>query len=170
MRATRSTTRDSVLAPFPALHGEIHCIHCRRQSPGEAIDYYDIELTKGGTLLVPLTRATTVGLRRLVNGLQAIESCLGSPAQELPDNNRQRAAALRERELTAEPTALARAVRDLLAWCAGRKLSQSEKVWLEKSCECLSTEAALVDHITLPQARAAIREAVTGSAGSLYQI
>jgi len=128
--------------------------------PGLGQDYYDVQLSEGGSLLVPLERAESLGLRPLINGVQAVDTCLGSPAEKLPENNRQRAAALRERELMTTPTALAQAVRDLLAWCGGRRLAPGERTWLEKSCERLSAEAAVVDNMTMPQARAAIRESV----------
>ena len=60
----------------------------------------------------------------------------------------------------AEPTALAHSVRDLLAQGRSRSLSASEKTWLDKACERLVTEAALVDHVSVPQAREAIQEAM----------
>ena len=41
-----------------------------------AQDYYDIQLTNGGTLLVPVNRAKRVGLRLLTNGVDAITICL----------------------------------------------------------------------------------------------
>jgi RNA polymerase-interacting CarD/CdnL/TRCF family regulator len=123
--------------------------------------YYDIQLLEGGTLLVPVSRADSVGLRRLMNGVETVIVCLCSPAQGLPGNHRERAAALRARRQSAEPTALTRAIRDLLAQSRGRALSDSEKVWLEKSCQRLSTEAALVDQIPEFKARAAIQETVS---------
>jgi RNA polymerase-interacting CarD/CdnL/TRCF family regulator len=121
-----------------------------------AEDYYDIHLERGGTLLVPISRAASVGLRRLSDGLEVVKAGLRSPAQTLPANFRQRAAALRLREQLAEPAALAHSVRDLLAQARARTLSEGEKTWLDKSCQRLSTEAALVDHISMSEARAAI--------------
>jgi RNA polymerase-interacting CarD/CdnL/TRCF family regulator len=123
-------------------------------------DYYDIELTHGGTLLVPVSRAERVGLRLLTNGVDAITICLHSPAESLPADARKRAAELSARAQNGEPTALATTVRDMLAQSRGRLLTRSEKAWLDKSCESLSTEAALVDRISRTQARAAIWEAV----------
>lgn len=124
-------------------------------------DYYDIDLEGGGTLLVPAHRAETLGLRRLTNGVEAVKASLHSPAESLPANFRERASVLRAREQTAEPAALAYSVRDLLAQSRGRTLSASEKAWLDKSCQRLSTEAALVDHISVYEARAAIWNLVT---------
>ncbi len=123
-------------------------------------DYYDIHLVEGGTLLVPVSRAESVGLRRLTNGIEAVKACLCSPAQSLPASPRERAAVLREREQLADPDALAHAVRDLLAQSQGRTLSAGEQAWLDKACQRLSTEIALVDHIRPSEARAAIWEAV----------
>jgi RNA polymerase-interacting CarD/CdnL/TRCF family regulator len=153
--------------------GTVHCMTRRdrmhpNQEPTSAEsvsdqteDYYDIQLAAGGTLLVPVNRAESVGLRRLSNGIEAIKACLSSPAQSLPTSFRERAAALRVRQQLAEPAALANSVRDLLAQSRGRTLSNGERSWLDKSCERLSAEAALVDHITVYEARAAIREVVT---------
>ena len=122
--------------------------------------YYDIQLMDGGTLLVPVSREAQVGLRLLTNGVDAITLCLSSPAQSLPADARKRAAELWARGQIGEPTALAASVRDMLAQSHGRVLTASEKAWLDKSCERLSTEAALVDRISRSQALAAIWEAV----------
>jgi RNA polymerase-interacting CarD/CdnL/TRCF family regulator len=124
------------------------------------VDYYDIHLEEGGTLLVPIDRAESVGLRRLTNGVEAVMASLWSPARTLPDSYRERAAVLRQREQLADPAALAHSVRDMLAQSRGRALSAGEKTWLDNSCERLSTEAALVDHIARSEARAAIWTAV----------
>jgi RNA polymerase-interacting CarD/CdnL/TRCF family regulator len=119
-------------------------------------DYYDIQLAQGGTLLVPVSRAESVGLRLLTDGVEAVKRGLRSPAQTLPTTFRARAAALRLREQLAEPAALTHSVRDMLAQGRDRTLSNGEKTWLDKSCQRLSTEAALVDHISMFEARAAI--------------
>ena len=126
--------------------------------PGQ--HYYEIQLMDGGTLLVPVSRAEHVGLRLLTNGVDAIMICLHSPAESLPADARKRAAELWARGQIGEPTALAASVRDMLAQSHGRTLTASEKAWLDKSCERLSTEAALVDRISRSQAHAAIWEAV----------
>ncbi len=123
-------------------------------------DYYDIQLMEGGTLLVPVSRAERVGLRRLTNGVDAITACLQSPAQSLPGDSRQRAAELWSRGQNTEPSALSATVRDMVTQSRGRNLTASEKAWLDKSCERLTTEAALVDRIPRSQAHAAILEAV----------
>lgn len=125
-----------------------------------AQDYYDIQLTNGGTLLVPVNRAKRVGLRLLTNGLDTITICLQSPAQSLSGDARERAAELWARGQVGEPTALAASVRDMVTQSRGRTLTASEKEWLNKSCDRLSTEAALVDRISKSEAQAAIWEAV----------
>ena len=122
--------------------------------------YYDIQLMDGGTLLVPVSREARVGLRLLTNGVDAITLSLNSPAESLPADARKRAAELWARGQIGEPTALAASVRDMLAQSHGRTLTASEKAWLDKSCERLSTEAALVDRISRSQAHAAIWETV----------
>jgi RNA polymerase-interacting CarD/CdnL/TRCF family regulator len=129
------------------------------EDPAE--DYYDIQLMDGGTLLVPVSRAERVGLRLLTNGVAAITICLRSPAESLPADARQRAFELRTRGQLGGPTALAAAVRDMVVQSRGRALTASQKAWLEKSCERLITEAALVDGISRSQAYAAIWEAVS---------
>ncbi len=123
-------------------------------------DYYEIHLSQGGTLLVPVQRAESVGLRRLSVGIETIKRCLNSPAQGLPSNYRERAAALQVREQGAEPTALADSVRDVLAQSRERTLSKGERAWLDKSCQRLVAEAALVDRTTVLEAQAALRAAV----------
>jgi len=122
--------------------------------------YYDIQLMGGGTLLVPVGREARVGLRLLTNGVEAITICLHLPAQSLPADARKRAAELLARGQNDEPTALAASVRDMVAQSRGRTLTANEQAWLDKSCERLSIEAALVDRVSRSQAYAAIREAV----------
>jgi RNA polymerase-interacting CarD/CdnL/TRCF family regulator len=123
-------------------------------------EYYDIHLDEGGTLLVPVRRAESVGLRRLSFGVEAIKENLHSPAQELPDNFRERAEVLRARGQRTEPMAFVNSVRDMLAQSRGRTLSASEKTWLNKSCQRLSAEAALVDNISIFDAERAIQAVV----------
>ena len=129
----------------------------------QAQDYYDIQLTNGGTLLVPVSRAKRLGLRLLTNGVDAITICLRSPAQSLPGDARERASELWARGQIGESTALAASVRDMVTQSRGRTLTASEKEWLNKSCDRLSTEAALVDGIPRSEARAAIWAAVNRS-------
>jgi len=123
--------------------------------------YYEIELMAGGTLLVPVSRADLVGLRLLTISVDAIKICLRSPAQSLPEDARKRAAELFARGQNGEPTALAASVRDMVTHSRGRALTASEKTWLDKSCERLSIEAALVDRISRSEAHSAILEAVS---------
>jgi RNA polymerase-interacting CarD/CdnL/TRCF family regulator len=124
-------------------------------------DYYDIELVEGGMLEVPVSRADRVGLRRACNGLEAVTSCLCSDAQSLPADARERAATLRIREQNPLPESLALAVRDMIAQSQGRTLSAGERTWLDKACLRLSAEAALVDGISMVQARSAVWGVVT---------
>src|SRR5512135_1221657 len=70
----------------------------RGSNAGAAEDYYEINLATSGTLLVPVSRADSVGLRPLTNSLGTIAECLASPPEALPDDGRQRLAGLRERE------------------------------------------------------------------------
>lgn len=145
----RGLTRRDPRDPIPdvvAIEGETD----------PAQDYYDIQLLAGGTLLVPVSRAERVGLRLLTNGVKTITLCLLSPAQSLPTDARQRAAELASRGQNGGPAALTSSVRDLATQSRGRTLSDSERVWLDKSCDRLITEAALVDHISKAEARAAI--------------
>ena len=123
-------------------------------------DYYEIYLAAGGTLMVPVGRAEGAGLRRLTGGMELVTAGLCSPADSLPANFRERAAVLRVREQGDGPEALIHSVRDMLAQSRGRALSRGEQIWLDKCCQRLSTEAALVDRIPMFQARAAILEVV----------
>lgn len=117
---------------------------------------YEIDLTEGGLLQVPVSRAASVGLRRASNGIAAVQANLRSSPGSLPSEPRERAATLRIREQLFEPEALACLVRDLLVHSRGRALSAGERSWLDKACLRLSAEAALVDRISLIQAKSAI--------------
>jgi RNA polymerase-interacting CarD/CdnL/TRCF family regulator len=128
---------------------------------GRTEDYYDIQLVEGGTLLVPISRAESVGLRRLSNGMEAVRASLHSPAQSLPANPRERAATLRTREQLFAPEALACCIRDMLAQSHGRTLSAGERTWLDKACHRLSAEVALVDRISPAQAQTAVWEVIS---------
>jgi RNA polymerase-interacting CarD/CdnL/TRCF family regulator len=131
---------------------------------GAAGAYYEIEIIKEGRLFVPIARATAVGLRRLSNSLATILRCLASDAIMLPENTRERAAWLREREQAREPEALPEAVRDLIAVRSGSTLSNSERKWLDQACRRLSAEASIVDRIAESEAHAAILAAVAAGA------
>lgn len=138
-------------------------VHSHAAGPGRdgTEEYYEIGLIEGGTLQVPVVRADSLGLRRASNGLETIRACLCSDANDLPANARERAALLKSREQSFEPEALAKSVRDMLAQCQGRTLSTSERTWLEKACQRLSAEVALVDQISPARARSAVWEVVT---------
>ena len=128
-----------------------------RDQAGQPADYYGVRLSAGGMLSVPVARANAVGLRRVVNGLKTILTCLRSSARPLPDNDRQRVVELKARWQSPQPGALAEAVRDLLARSRARSLTPADKKWLASACERLSDEAARVDAIEVAQARAAIQ-------------
>jgi RNA polymerase-interacting CarD/CdnL/TRCF family regulator len=134
-------------------------VHDDKASAAE--DYYEIDLRQSGTLLVPVARVDTVGLRRLTNGLTTIEACLASPPEALIEDGRQRMVQLRAWEQSPEPEALLRAVRDLAAIGRARGLSASEQKWLDQACRRLATEAALVDDIAEVEARAAVWQVVS---------
>lgn len=148
--ALRGVTHRERIAP-------LHASPSTKLEDAPTEDYYDIHLNEGGTLLVPVRRAESVGLRRLAFGVEAIRKNLYSPAQDLPDNFRERAEALRLRGQGAEPAAFVNSVRDMLAQSRGRTLSAGEKSWLQKSCQRLSIEAALVDKISIYDAEKAIQ-------------
>jgi RNA polymerase-interacting CarD/CdnL/TRCF family regulator len=123
-------------------------------------DYYDIRLDQGGTLLVPVSRAESVGLRHLTYGIEAVKTELCTRAENLPADARERAALLRLSDRIAEPVALAHSVRDLVAHGRKHALTASDKKWLDKSCLRLSTEVALVDSITMREAEDAVNSVV----------
>ena len=128
-----------------------------RSAAGQKIEYYGVRLAGAAILSVPIARAEALGLRHIVNGLTAILTCMRSPAQPLPHNDRQRAAELRARSLLPQPDALTQTVRDLLGRSDPHNLTPADKRWLSGACERLSAEAALVDAIGLDEARHAIQ-------------
>ena len=131
-----------------------------RDQAGQAMDYYNVRLSAGSMLTVPVSRAESLGLRLIVNSLASIVRCLRSPAQPLSDNDRQRVLELKARWQASEPTALAGAVRDLLNRRRTNHLTPSDKKWMTLACERLSTEAALVDSIDEFQASTAIQQEI----------
>jgi RNA polymerase-interacting CarD/CdnL/TRCF family regulator len=131
-----------------------------RDEAGQSKDYYGVRLSEGGILSVPVTRAESLGLRRVVNGLQIIVRCLRSPAKALPDNDRERVLGLKACWQSPQPMAVAEGVRDLLARSRTHNLTPADKKWLVNACERLSGEAARVDAIELGAARTVILEEV----------
>jgi len=127
---------------------------------GQKSDYYGVRLSDGGILSVPVARAESLGLRRVVNSLATIVACLRSPAHALPDDDRQRVVELKARWQSVQPTSLAQAVRDLLGRSRTRNLTPNDKKWLANACDRLSVEAALVDVMELAETRAAIQREV----------
>ena len=123
-------------------------------------DYYGIRLSDGTILSVPVIRADTLGLRRVINSLTAIVAGLRSTARPLPDDDRQRAIELKARWQAPHPAALTQGVRDLLGRSRTSHLTPADKKWLTNACERLSTEAAMVDAIDPTAARAAIQQEI----------
>jgi len=127
---------------------------------GRATDFYRVRLSRGDMLTVPVERAQTLGLRRIVNGLAAIVDCLRSPMRPLSDNDRERVIELKACWQAPQPAAVAQAVRDLMGRGRTHRLTPNDKRWLVNACERLSAEAALVDAIDLFRARAAIQQEI----------
>jgi len=133
-----------------------------RDQVSETTECYTIRLSAGGVLTVPVSRAESLGLRPITNSLSSILNCLRSPAQPLPDNDRQRFVELQVRWRTPQPTALAQAVRDLWSRGRTRSLTPADKRWLANACDTLSIEAALVDSIDKERAHATIQQELDG--------
>lgn len=127
---------------------------------GQATEFYSVRLPKGGMLTVPLDRAPTLGLRRIVNGLAAVVACLRTPARALPDNDRARVIELKASWQAPRSSAVTEAVRDLMGWGRTHRLTPNDKRWLTNACERLSAEAAVVDSIDLIQAQTAIQKEI----------
>jgi RNA polymerase-interacting CarD/CdnL/TRCF family regulator len=146
---------DRVFHPTYGL-GVIEALTTRGEAD-QKIEYYGVRLADAAILSVPIDRAEALGLRRIVNGLTAILTCLRSRAQSLPRDGRQRAMELKARSSSPQPDALTQAVRDLLGRSRPQDLTPADKRWLSSACERLSAEAALVDAISLDEARRAIQ-------------
>ena len=131
-----------------------------RDGTGPPQAYYGVRLVEGGVLSVPVARAESLGLRRVVNGIKTILGGLRKTARPLPDNDRQRVIELKSRWQSAQPTAVTEGVRDLLARSRAHSLTPADKKWLANACERLSGEAARVDEIDLARARTVILEEV----------
>ena len=131
-----------------------------RDGTGLPQEYYGVRLAEGGVLSVPVARAESLGLRRVVNGIKTIVNCLRSTARALPDNDRQRVIELKSRWQSSQPMAVTEGVRDLLARSRAHSLTPADKKWLVNACERLSGEAARVDAIDLAAARTVILEEV----------
>lgn len=125
-------------------------------------EFYEIFLVAGGRLLVPVSRAESVGLRHLFYGIESVKTELGSPAESLPADVRERAAVLRMHDHHHDSDALPHAIRDLLAYGRTYTLSSGDRKWLDKSCQRLSTEVALVDCISIRDANDAVNAVVYG--------
>ena len=118
--SVHSLTRRDRLQP-------VHERNSAGVEPEHTEEYYDIHLAEGGTLLVPVGRAESVGLRLLTSGVEAVKAGLRTLPQGLPANFRERAAELRIREGLAQPAGLATSVRDMLAYGRGRTLIGGRK-------------------------------------------
>jgi RNA polymerase-interacting CarD/CdnL/TRCF family regulator len=153
--AKRLKSGDAVLHPTFGM-GVVEGI-ATQDHDGKPTRYYNIRLAETGLLSVPVSRASTLGLRRAVNGLHIIATRLHTPAELLPDDARARILELGARWRAPEPHVLIEAVRDLVARGRSRTLSPADKKWLFSAQERLSAEAALVDDISLDEARSAIQ-------------
>ncbi len=158
MRTQSLQVGEQVFHPaygFGVLEGRL-----TRDEAGQPKDYYGVRLSEGGVLSVPVARAESLGLRRLVVSLKAILTCLHSAASPLPDNDRHRVVELKARWHAPEPMALPEAVRDLLDRGRTRSLTPADKKWLTSACERLSDEAARVDGTDVAEVRAALQREV----------
>jgi RNA polymerase-interacting CarD/CdnL/TRCF family regulator len=127
---------------------------------GRATDFYNVRLSRGDLLTVPVDRAEGLGLRLTVNSLARVVACLRSPAHTLSDNDRDRVVELKACWHAPQAAALTEAVRDLMGRSRTHRLTPNDKRWLTNACERLSAEAASVDAIDLFQARAAIQQEI----------
>ena len=117
-----------------------------------------MRLPDGALLSVPVNRADALGLRHIVNSLAVIKAGLRSLPQLLPDDDRQRMTELKARSQAPDALALVQAVRDLLERGRTRKLTGADQKWLAAARERLSAEAAQVDEVALPEARAMLQQ------------
>ena len=127
---------------------------------GRATDFYNVRLSRGDMLTVPVDRAEGLGLRRIVNSLATVVACLRTPAHPLSDNDRERVDELKACWHAPQAAAVTEAVRDLMGRSHTHKLTPNDKRWLANACERLSAEAATVDAIDLFRARAAIQQEI----------
>ena len=125
-----------------------------------ATEFYNVRLTKGSLLTVPVDRAEALGLRLIVNGLAAVAACLHTPMHSLPDNDRERFTWLRACWNAPQPQALAEGVRDLMGRGRTYRLTPADKRWLVNASERMSVEAALVDAIDMFRAQEAVQREI----------
>ncbi|MBN1887133.1 MAG: hypothetical protein JW850_04055 [Thermoflexales bacterium] len=127
---------------------------------GGATEFYSVRLTPHSLLTVPVDRAKALGLRLIVNGLEAIVACLRAPMHPLPDNSRERFIWLKACGRDPQPETLAEGVRDLMGWGRTHRLTPADKRWLASASERMSAEVALVDAIDVFQARKMVQQEI----------
>lgn len=98
------------------------------------------------TLRVPARMMETLGVRRVMerDDLSGVLDALGSPAESLPDDFKERQEQIRERLRSGSPVDVAHAVRDLSWREQETYLTKADSKLLAQGREILADEVALV--------------------------
>lgn len=109
--------------------------------------YYVIEVeSQRLTLRVPIRMMETLGVRRVMepDDLSGVLDVLGSPAESLPDDFKERQEQIRELLRSGSPVDVAYAVRDLSGREQQTYLTKADSKLLAQGREILADEVALV--------------------------
>ncbi len=127
----------------------------RRQMLGEEKQYYVIKiLTGGGTLMTPVDRATEIGLRSTISNasVKRLLKSLSDQPEELPDDFRERQAAIEERLRVGDVFSTALVVRDLAWYGQTRSLTKRDQQLMQQAEELIAAELALIEDIEVKEA------------------
>ncbi len=127
----------------------------RRQMLGEEKQYYVIKiLTGGGTLMTPVDRATEIGLRSTISNasVKRLLKSLSDQPEELPDDFRERQAAIEERLREGDVFSTALVVRDLAWYGQTRSLTKRDQQLMQQAEELIAAELALIEDIEVKEA------------------
>jgi len=127
----------------------------RRQMLGEEKQYYVIKiLTGGGTLMTPVDRATEIGLRSTISNasVKRLLRSLSDQPEELPDDFRERQAAIEERLRVGDVFSTALVVRDLAWYGQTRSLTKRDQQLMQQAEELIAAELALIEDIEVKEA------------------
>lgn len=143
---------DTVVHPQHGV-GQIIKLDEREFEPGIKRGYYEVSITGGGTIWVPM-EPPSFGLRKLAHKSE-IEQCrqiLLSPPAPLEGEIRSRQTDLADRLKQGSIRTQCEVVRDLYAHGEHKSLYGSMANFFRQTQNVLCQEWALLEHITLPEA------------------
>jgi CarD family transcriptional regulator len=139
----------------------------RREMLGEAKQYYVIDMMAGGgTLMTPVAKAKTIGLRPAINhaSVRRLLRLLTEKPTTLSDDFRERQLDIEEQLKEGDIFVAAKVIRDLTWYGRSQGLTKRDTQLVQRAEDLVATELSLVEGIEVQEAvsrlQAVLEEAI----------